>query len=100
VSLLPRGDYVSAVVILLAHIIQHPKDDSAHTDMGLIEPLLRLFESLTIGHSIEGGEDLRELQAFCLSLEHKAKTALENAQFALRQTNITTAYLPMSAGAV
>lgn len=110
VSLLPRGDYacmwlllhfyVSAVVILLANIIQHPKDDSAHTDMGLIEPLLRLFESLTIGHSIEGGEDLRELQAFCLSLEHKAKTALENAQFALRQTNITTAYLPMSAGAV
>jgi hypothetical protein len=109
VSLLPRGDYacmwlllhhyVSAVVILLANIIQHPKDDSAHTDMGLIEPLLRLFESLTIGHSVEGGEDLRELQAFCLSLEHKAKTALENTQFALRQMNIMTAYLPMSARA-
>ena len=110
VSLLPRGDYaciwllldfsVSAVVILLANIIQHPKDDSAHTDMGLVEPLLRLFESLTIGHSIEGGEDLRKIQAFCLSLEHKAKTRLKNAQFAQRQTNITTAYLPMSAGAV
>lgn len=87
VSLLPRGDYacmwlllhfyISAVVILLANIIQHPKDDSASTDMELIEPLLRLFDSLTIGHSMDGGEDLRKLQAFCLSLELKAKLGLE-----------------------
>lgn len=107
-SLLPRGDYacvwlllhfyVSAVVILMANIIQHPRDQSAHSDMELIEPLLRLLGSLSVADLMVGGEDLPNLQAFCLSLEHKARTALENAQISLRQSSRVAAYLPMSTG--
>jgi hypothetical protein len=106
VSVIPRGDYaciwlvlhhyVSAVVILLANIIQHPQDQSANTDMALVEPLLRLLKSLSIADSMEGGEDLHSLQEFSLSLEHKARTALENVHHALTQPSSLPASLPVS----
>jgi Fungal specific transcription factor domain/Fungal Zn(2)-Cys(6) binuclear cluster domain len=107
VGLLPRGQYAciwllldyyaSALVILLANIIQHPNDASARADMESIGPLLRLLESLYVGHEMEGGEELGRIQAFCKFLEGKALTALEGAWFPLQQVDAMYGLLPTSA---
>jgi hypothetical protein len=106
VNLIPRGDYaciwlllhyyITAVVILLAKIINHPQDQSAATDMALVGPLLRLLESLSVGDSMEGGDDLNNLQDFSLGLERKARIALENVQLALIKAGELLIYPLMS----
>lgn len=108
VSLLPRGEYAciwllldfyaSALVILLANIIQHPSDSSASVDMESIEPLLRLLESLFVDDSMEGGEDLRRIQAFCKFLEGKAVAALEGTRLPSQQAEYMYGLGPTSAG--
>lgn len=106
VSLIPRGDYaciwlllhyyVSAVVILLANIINHPQDQSAATDMALVGPLLRILESLSTEEPLECEEVLQSLQQFSLGLERKARTALENVQPDLNRHGSLTLYQSVS----
>jgi hypothetical protein len=110
VSLLPRGQYAciwllldfyaSALVILLANVIQHPNDVSAKADMESVEPLLRLLESLFVDHEMEGGENLARIQAFCKFLEGKAVTALEEGRFPLQQVDAMYGILPTSVGII
>jgi hypothetical protein len=66
--------YVSGLVLLLASILHSPQESMAQSDMQLIEPLLRLLDSL---QGYTSGTDLRRMCAICTNLERRALAAID-----------------------
>ena len=67
---------LSGLGIILANIIRDPQKASASSDMGLIEPLLRLVDRVAENKTAKRMDGAR---ATCADLESRAKSALEEA---------------------